>query len=130
MNNEVLYEQVMTSDHYPIKIILNMQTKYNENYETIQISSDEPRYNYIKANWSSFKSSLNQKLKLITDKPCINVHKPFQKNPLSSKPWWQRINKFRRDKVKKRYRIPKLIEKEEQVTNDKDKAELFAKSLA
>jgi len=71
-----------------------MRRKYKKHNELIH-----------KVEYNKLTAKLRLNLKEFRDKSWLNFIQNMGKNPLSSKPFWQKINKLKKIKAQKIYRI-------------------------
>ena len=81
-----------------------------------------------KTKYNKLKKIINEEIKKTREAEWNNFIKKCGKTPLSSKPFWQRINKFRNNKNKNN-NIPTLIHNNEQFESNDEKAKLFCSLL-
>ena len=81
-----------------------------------------------KTKYNKLKKIINEEIKKVREAEWDNFLKKCGKTPLSNKPFWQRINKFRNNKNKSN-NIPILTHNNEQFESNDKKTKLFCSLL-
>jgi hypothetical protein len=73
---------------------------------------------------------INEEVNVLRNNNWMNFTKNIETNPLSSKKFWNRINKLKNDGIEKRSYFPVMNHNNKQYKTDHEKANMFGKILS